>query len=138
MFHWIARVLFYSTSLKEAELYSKCKIVLAQGVMDEDFQLTLTRKGVLKMSYTEFQALNCRLKNDKLPGVASEAIKSALKWGQEEWIAAVLGFEDTEQEAVGSKKNTRPDQNSQLLTLDIFHTRNLQCECNCSKRQDGI
>lgn len=72
-------------------------------------------------------------KKDVLLGLESGVIHFALEWGQEEWIATVLGLEDTEQEAVGSEKNGRPDQDSQLLTLNIFHAGNLQGKCDGSK-----
>ena len=64
--------------------------------------------------------------------------KPPLEWRQEEWVATVLGLENTEQEAVGSEEDSRPDQDSQLLTLDIFHAGDLDRKCDRGKRQNGI
>jgi hypothetical protein len=60
--------------------------------------------------------------------------KLALKWWQIEWIATILSFEDTEEETVRHKKNGCPDQDSQLLTFDILHPGNFQCECDRGER----
>lgn len=58
----------------------------------------------------------------------TEMSEWVLEWWEVEWIATILGLEHTEQEAVGAKQDTGPDQNSQLLSLDILHARNLQCK----------
>ena len=57
------------------------------------------------------------------------------KWLLERWeeerIATILSLEHAQQEAVRREQDTSPNQNSQLLSLDIRHTRNLQRKSNC-------
>lgn len=50
-----------------------------------------------------------------------------------ERVAAILGLEDTEEQAVCPEKDSPPDHHSQLLSLDIFHSGDLHGECNGCK-----
>lgn len=60
-----------------------------------------------------------------------ESNKWLLERREEERIATILSLEHAQQEAVHREQDTSPNQNSQLLSLDIRHTRNLQCKSNC-------
>lgn len=55
-----------------------------------------------------------------------------------ERVATVLGLENTKEQTVRNEQHTTPNEDSQLLSVDILHAWNLQRKCDSGKGENGI